>query len=436
MLDVLDTLDETGIDIELAKEFFDKKFAPVKAWAAKMELDAKHDRITMGIAGRLKTGKPWNQSPPYGYARDPLGYWIVDEAEAQWLRKIFSWYAAGDSMSTIRQRLIDGGAPQRETRKHVWSPRVIYKYFQENHRWTGVYIYRWDGTAYEIPVPAIIADDVAQRVVARRARFGKYPAGNAKHNCLCAGLVFCETCDVRMASITKSNGRPRKDGTVYCYEFYRCASATQHYGYEGCARAVRSKSVDDTVWTKVWNFISQPEAFEEALQARIAALQALEVDAKTECGKILDHLAGLSLERQRVIGWARKGTISESDLEGQLQVLTGQERELRQALAEKQLLIGDRAERLQRLAESFRAQVAAGIEAINAEPSSEEERKRQLEYRRKIVEAVVERVSISADKSVTVFLSIELPGEMVSIDEPVACNEGTDAHYFAFRVTL
>ena len=41
MLDVLDCIEGTGIDIALVKEHFDKKLAPVKAWAARMELDAK-----------------------------------------------------------------------------------------------------------------------------------------------------------------------------------------------------------------------------------------------------------------------------------------------------------------------------------------------------------------------------------------------------------
>ena len=57
MLDVLDCIDDTGVDIELVKETFDKRIAPVKAWAARMELDAKHDRFMMGYAGRLAQGK-------------------------------------------------------------------------------------------------------------------------------------------------------------------------------------------------------------------------------------------------------------------------------------------------------------------------------------------------------------------------------------------
>jgi len=38
MADVLDMLDKSKVDLELVKENFDKAIAPVKAWAAKMEL--------------------------------------------------------------------------------------------------------------------------------------------------------------------------------------------------------------------------------------------------------------------------------------------------------------------------------------------------------------------------------------------------------------
>ena len=57
MLDVLDCIEETGVDVELAKETFDKRMMGGKVWVAKMELDAKHDRVMMGVAGRLQQGK-------------------------------------------------------------------------------------------------------------------------------------------------------------------------------------------------------------------------------------------------------------------------------------------------------------------------------------------------------------------------------------------
>jgi len=111
MLDFLDCLEETDIDVELAKETFDKRITPVKAWAAKMELDAKHDRFIMGVAGRLRKGGVWLSNPPYGYDYTE-GELLVNDEEAEWVRLIWRWFGDGDTIPEIRQRLITGGAKQ------------------------------------------------------------------------------------------------------------------------------------------------------------------------------------------------------------------------------------------------------------------------------------------------------------------------------------
>jgi len=41
----------------LAKENFDSKNTPVRAWAAEMELDGMRERMGMGVQARLKAGK-------------------------------------------------------------------------------------------------------------------------------------------------------------------------------------------------------------------------------------------------------------------------------------------------------------------------------------------------------------------------------------------
>jgi len=83
MLDVLECVEETGVDVELVMEVFDKKMAPVKAWAARQELDAKHDRFVMGVEGRLEKGRMWHVNERYGYHYED-GVWqtVPDEAEA------------------------------------------------------------------------------------------------------------------------------------------------------------------------------------------------------------------------------------------------------------------------------------------------------------------------------------------------------------------
>ena len=56
MLTVLETIQDYKIEILLAKETFDPKIAPIRAWVAQMELDGMKERVEMGVEARLKAG--------------------------------------------------------------------------------------------------------------------------------------------------------------------------------------------------------------------------------------------------------------------------------------------------------------------------------------------------------------------------------------------
>ena len=122
MLDVLDCIERNGITVELTNDSFDPRFAPIKAWAAKLELEAKHERHTMGMIGRLEKGKPGNNPPPYGYrlAGDHIE---IDPIEGPWVTQIWRWYGAGVKAREIRRRLIVEAAPQRKATKHQLAQR-------------------------------------------------------------------------------------------------------------------------------------------------------------------------------------------------------------------------------------------------------------------------------------------------------------------------
>jgi site-specific DNA recombinase len=49
MLMVLETVQDYKIEILLAKENFDSKIAPIRAWVAQMELDGMKERMEMGV---------------------------------------------------------------------------------------------------------------------------------------------------------------------------------------------------------------------------------------------------------------------------------------------------------------------------------------------------------------------------------------------------
>jgi len=127
MLLVLETIQENQISIQLAKENFDPKIAPLRAWIAQMELDGMKERLDMGVKARLRAGKANTGQDRYGYVRKDDVIEIVEE-EAYWVRKIFEWYINRVPLMKIRQRLIEANAPQKGSsrpRKVQWARSSI-----------------------------------------------------------------------------------------------------------------------------------------------------------------------------------------------------------------------------------------------------------------------------------------------------------------------
>ncbi len=416
MLDVLECIEQTKVDIEIVKETFDKNLAPVKAWAARMELAAKHDRLMMGGAKRLAEGKDWIGIPPYGYRKED-GRFQIDPEESGWVLEIWRWFGEGLSGRTIRQRLIGGNAPQRIGGKYPWSVSFIYQMLKKDYYHAGHIKRHWGGTVYEIPIPSIVDGETALCVRQRFARYRPYPAGNIREHALAAGLAYCKTCNVKMMVISR-----KKRGRTYAY--YKCfTQSTVGERSCGCAGSAKMGRIDAELWKRVWALIAEPGEFERRLEARIAALQAEEVDAEAACERLERRLDDLAMNRQQVITWALQKTISEADLELRLAGMTIEQNGIEREMNDKRLLVGNRAERLIELAALYRERVRRGAEGINDAPISEEHARRQFELRRKFVEGLVTRVDVLPDKTIEVHAELELaPGELgaLPISEAIA----------------
>ncbi len=405
LIELKERVTQGKVEIELAKEQFNLATFEVLAWAAGVELQAKHDRLMMGVAGRLEQGKAWNIINPLGYHVVDGRFEVVPE-EAKWVSHIWEWYADEVPTFEIRRRLIRAGAPQRRGVR-TWRADYIRTILHHDYYHTGIFTYRWNGKSYSISCPTIVDAKTAERVHERLSRYHAYPAGNLKIEALVSGLIYCAACNVRMRSARKKTFRP-KNGRVYWYNYYLCHNTFTRCAKPGCARTVRTDRIDAEVWEKVWNLISKPERFKQAIDARVAQLKAQEIDAESECKKLAKRLEELSIQRQMVITWARERRITEADLDTQLKVIDAQQAVLERELGDKQLLIGGKAERLKELAEIYREQVTAGAENINAQSKTPKQAKLQLEARRKIVERLVTRVDLKTDKSTEVRTEIDL----------------------------
>ncbi len=312
--------------VELAKGFYDATMAGGMAWAAGIELEAKHDRFNMGIHGRLAQGKNWCSVPPYGY-RSLQGQFVIDDYEAEWVRNIWSWYGSSVDIHIIRQKLIDEGLPQRrKNRKYNWERSIIRKILAGEFYYTGIFKVKWDGKNYETPIPPILDEVTYSMVKERLSEHKTYPATNLKAHALAAGKVWCAACNLRMGVVTTT-----VKGHKYFY--YRCQSNSREESKPGCVHNYRMLDLDREIWDKVSALILTPGVFEKAINDRIEKIRAEETDAEGECDRLQKDLDNIGLERNKVVTWARKEIINEDDLKVQLSTLAMQESETRRALA-------------------------------------------------------------------------------------------------------
>jgi site-specific DNA recombinase len=411
LADVSECMDETGIEIELARDTFDKKMMGIKASVAKMELDAKHERLMMGVGGRLANGKDWNSSPPYGYFRED-GIYRVNETEAEWVQKIWTWFGNGDTAKAIRMRLIEACVPQRSWVKFPWTIARIYQLIKRDFYHSGIITRKWgndvntgEPVIYELQLPALIDDQTYQKVKNRLADWKKYPIGNLKEKALAAGLVYCAADGTRM--IVKHT-----PSSIY----YACSRQfTLAERPPKCAGCRSIRKLDAEVWAKLWGLISDPAEFERKLQERINTLQNEEVDANAECDKLASQLGELAIQRQWVITQARKEIITDYDMKLQLMTLTDEEHETAIKMDEYRLLSGDRAGQLTNLISLYSDRARLGYDNINAMQPGPEMEELQFQFKKKLVQGIVKRVDVFRDHSIKVYTEFDLSE---NINEP------------------
>ena len=422
MLDVLECIEANKKDVELVRETFDRKMAPIKAAIARMELDAIKERHSLGRAARMATGKacPGGNNLAYGYRRGDEGYAEVEPTEAEWVVQINEWYADGVPLKEIRRRLILANAPQRGhpsrekgKRRIDWAHVIIQRITRYEPYRTGKQIVKmYTGKVFEIPMPVLINADLARRVDERRAKSQAHPARHKKYNYLVGGLAYCERCGVKLQA--KSRIRPHGVELSYTCKYHDIGYVT---GNVDCCKYIAAHKLDSLVWDKVWSVINDDELFLLRIQARVDALQKKEIDAEAELERMQKTLDDLATERQKVILWTRKGSITESDMELQLGGLALEEMSLKGQMQEMSLLVGDRAQRLIDFANRYRARLRLGAEFLTRTPTSEEEAEEQFKLRHEIVDAIVRRVEVRPDKTPVVYLEFDLEDVKAEVRE-------------------
>jgi site-specific DNA recombinase len=415
MLLVLETIQEHKVTVMLARETFDPKIAPLRAWVAQMELDGMKERMTMGVKARLKSGKANTGQDRYGYQRidDRI---VVIEEEARWVRKIFEWYLDGYRLMEIREKLIARAAPQKGSsipRRIQWARSSIQAILKSAREYAyGIKIQTRKGEIFELSVDPIIDTVTYDRFVEMRHRKKTYPARRLEHDYLLGGILHC-ACGNKWGARTQKTRKNRKGVLVErktITGIYYCRQNHKDLISPDCPRHVGAKKADADAWDKIRSFVDKPEYLLSQARNLVEQLRMNAANLHEETDRIKKELERINMDRQWVITLARQGKITNTDLEQQLATLTLQEISYKHDLSTLGQTININAlDSWEAKFEEYLADLRAGItELKDAAPQNEEERHNLFLLKKQVVDTLVERVTISKNREINVEIRLDL----------------------------
>jgi len=338
MLLVLEAIQQYNITIFLAKETFDPQIAPIRAWAAQMELESMQERMTMGVIARLKAGKANTGQDRYGYIRIGEQIHILEE-EAKWVRQIFAWYIQKTPLMQIRKRLIAANALQKGSsiyRQIQWSRSSIQAILRSAKEYAyGFKTYSRAGQTFHIPVEPIIDMPTYELFVKMRAENTTYPKHRKKNDYLLARHMKC-ACNLTWRARTADHRRSRKGewverktpiGTYFCPQLHKELRPPD------CPKSVSAKRAETQVWGKLFEFVMNPDfLLAQAKELVHEFQQNYEYLQKTQ-KQLLEELEEQFIYRQQVITEARKAQRVDADFDEQMSGLYDIEEQLKRKLS-------------------------------------------------------------------------------------------------------
>ncbi|MBI5295575.1 MAG: recombinase family protein [Chloroflexi bacterium] len=416
MLLTLETIQQHNLTIMLALETFDPTTAPLKAWLAQVELENIKERMTMGVKARLRAGKANSGQDRYGYRRVGERIEVVPE-EAKWVQQIFAWYIAGVSIREMRRRLIAGNAPQKDTpapRRIPWSFHSIKGILHGASDYAmGVKTQRREGESFQMKLTPILDIVTYRKYVELRDSY-IFPIQQVpKIDFLIRGLLYCP-CGYRMGTRISKASRDQWDGEWEAGKIrgiYTCVCKHEELVSPDCPRNIKNTEADWNVWQQVCNAIYHPDLLLEQSRLLVDELKTDALENGNDKELIEKELDSLILNRQWVITQARKGVISEIEMDRQLTDMSIRAVELKKQLnaiqeaVDAQLLVDWEAKVRQYLAD-----LQEGIQALHHMPNDPDEQRKVIEMKRQIIETLVEKVSVDRDHLLTVTIRLHLLG--------------------------
>jgi site-specific DNA recombinase len=234
-------------------------------------------------------------------------------------------------------------------------------------------------------VPAIVTEDVwrkAQKTLRSNVLFS---SRHSKRQYLLRGLMKCGLCGLTYIGVSNRRRTGKEDFYYRCNGKHGTRGLFGANGHRCPSKDVNGHFLEQSVWADVEGFLRHPGAVIEQLRVRLASERSDSKRGRERLAHLESALAKKTGERDRILGLFRKGRISETDLDRQMDQIDREE-------------AGIRAN-IETLASSLRGVADAGAHLQSTQAFLEKLRTRldqglSWEVKRQLIEALVGSIRI------------------------------------------
>jgi DNA invertase Pin-like site-specific DNA recombinase len=235
----------------------------------------------------------------------------------------------------------------------------------------------------EIPVPALVTEDLFALVQRRLAENAKFAPRNTKQPVLLQGLLVCDVCGYSVTRTSQGPG-PKK------YYYYRCPGTNgwELPGGKVCSsRPLRAPDLDELVWKQVVVLLSDPVLIRQELERRLDQMRAAG-PVHTRQERLQQQITRLDGAIHRLVGAYQEELVTLEELRERIPRLRAQRQSLHGQLEALAAQLIDQQAYLQ---------LAENLEGFLARLRGNAQTMSVLE-RQRVLRAVVKEVRISPER--------------------------------------
>lgn len=424
LLDNIDTYFDSGMN----------DMAPFKGVINDMYVRDISKKIRSSLIERKKAGNFLGVTAPYGYQKDPNNkfHLIINEKEAEVVKRVFRLYLEGNGLTRIAQILTKDGVPvpgesrdigktRRTALYSSWKQTTIRRIL-DNRVYLGELVqFKRRKINYKskrrITVPEeeryicrgtheAIIDEESFNAVQNILKKNKSFKGT-KHDYLFKGLLFCSECGARL-NVTYSNYALKRYGeyryTTICYSYSRLYSdiCTRHSNSIPELEEVLIKHIKE-VCSRYINENLRDELIDMAKKQKQLELKQISNEKRLET--ISQKISDIGLYIKNLYMDKVKGVVSENDY---ISLVANFTKDRDNLIKEKEELI--------KIINNQKPQIdeTAKIEKLAKEFLSLEKPTKQL------LNELIEKITISENKEINIYFKFNELNEMKEIKKKIA----------------